>query len=93
MGPAALPKWQSHKVVEGDKITRVWQVGLTERVDGNDSGYRWELACGEIVKVSLDLFNRVPYDRLAITGHYVRYEDGFESWSPSEAFEKGYTRI
>lgn len=25
-------------------------------------------------------------------GYYVRYEDGFESWSPTEAFEKGYSR-
>ena len=26
-------------------------------------------------------------------GYYVRYEDGYESYSPAEAFEGGYTRI
>ena len=26
-------------------------------------------------------------------GYYVRYEDGYESYSPAEAFESGYTPI
>lgn len=26
-------------------------------------------------------------------GYYVLYEDGYESWSPTEAFENGYERI
>lgn len=26
-------------------------------------------------------------------GYYVRYKDGYESFSPSKAFEEGYTRI
>lgn len=26
-------------------------------------------------------------------GFYVRYKDGFESWSPSKAFAEGYTRL
>lgn len=26
-------------------------------------------------------------------GYYVRYADGYESFSPASAFEKGYTRI
>lgn len=28
-----------------------------------------------------------------VGGYYVVYEDGYESWSPAEAFEKGYTLI
>lgn len=28
-----------------------------------------------------------------IGGYYVRYADGYESFSPAEAFEQGYTRI
>lgn len=27
----------------------------------------------------------------ADTGYYVRYVDGYESWSPTKAFEEGYT--
>lgn len=26
-------------------------------------------------------------------GYWVRYEDGYTSWSPTEAFESGYTRV
>ena len=26
-------------------------------------------------------------------GYYVRYPDGYESWSPAEAFEEGYTLV
>ena len=26
-------------------------------------------------------------------GYYVVYKDGYESWSPAEAFESGYTEI
>jgi hypothetical protein len=26
-------------------------------------------------------------------GYYVVYDDGFASWSPTKAFEDGYTRI
>ena len=26
-------------------------------------------------------------------GYYVVYEDGYASWSPSKAFEEGYTRV
>lgn len=26
-------------------------------------------------------------------GYFVRYDDGYESWSPTKAFEDGYTRI
>lgn len=27
-----------------------------------------------------------------VGGYYVRYADGYESWSPAEAFEEGYTK-
>jgi hypothetical protein len=77
-----LPRWQSHKIVDGDKIIKVWH-----------SGTRWDLACGVTIEVSQQLENRVPHGVDPLGGYYVRYNDNFESWSPSEAFEKGYTRI
>lgn len=76
-----LPRWQSHKVVAADKIIKVWH-----------SGTRWDLACGATIEVSQKLENRVPHGVDPFGGYYVRYE-GFESWSPAEAFEKGYTRL
>ena len=27
------------------------------------------------------------------TGYYVIYKDGYKSWSPTKAFEEGYTRL
>ena len=26
-------------------------------------------------------------------GYYIAYADGYRSWSPSKAFEEGYTRL
>lgn len=26
-------------------------------------------------------------------GYFIKYKDGYESWSPAEAFENGYTRV
>ena len=28
-----------------------------------------------------------------VGGYYVKYEDGYESWSPAETFENGYTLV
>lgn len=40
--------------------------------------------------VSMDYINKhTPKEG----GYYVRYEDGYESWSPAAVFEKGYVEI
>jgi hypothetical protein len=84
-----LPRWQSHKIVEADRITEVLDVP-----DGDGAVTRWRLACGVVVDVSGPLDTRVPPDVYSATaGYYVRYEDGYESWSPAEAFDAGYTRL
>lgn len=28
-----------------------------------------------------------------VGGYYVQYKDGYQSWSPAEAFEDGYTEV
>jgi hypothetical protein len=76
-----LPHWQSHKVVQADQVCGV----LAEPL-------RWVLRCGAIMDVSAELERRVTHDT-PFGGYYVKYSDGFESWSPQEAFEDGYTRI
>ena len=79
-----LPRWQSHKEVLADKIVAV--------EDGNGPVLmRWRLACGILIDVGAALAAR-PAGRPVLGGYYVRYEDGFESWSPAEPFEAGYTR-
>ncbi len=45
-------------------------------------------------KVSWEWFQkRVPRDASPAGGYLVVYQDGYESWSPKEAFEAGYTRL
>ena len=81
-----LPRWQSHKIVHGDKI--VAAVDESPSMNGH-----WTLLCGASVLVDLKLAHRVPEGVNPVGGYYVRYNDNFESWSPAEAFEKGYTRL
>jgi hypothetical protein len=51
----------------------------------------WILANGNRIHVSEDLKHRGGDN--PVGGYYVRYENGFESWSPAKAFEEGYTKI
>jgi hypothetical protein len=81
-----LPRWQSHKSVSADRITGV--------VDGEGQVlFRWHLACGLTVDVGEWLASRVPSGVSPIGGYYVLYEKGgYESWSPGDVFDAGYTR-
>lgn len=38
------------------------------------------------------IFDREKYPE-ADGGYYVEYEDGYVSWSPTKAFEEGYTVV
>jgi hypothetical protein len=78
-GPGDLPRWQCHKEVFADKI-----------VGSADVGRDLYLASGAFVRVQRELQTN---GRPIIGGYYVRYLDGYESWSPADAFEDGYTRI
>lgn len=82
-----LPKWRSHKVVQAAKI-----IGYTAARDGGSIGWTLELDGGSFVTVSSTFIVKVPAAEPA-GGYYVRYEDGYESWSPAKAFEEGYTLV
>jgi hypothetical protein len=90
IGGVVIPQWQSHKKVWASKIINEYE---RESLGPDDSSITWELECGAKIHVSQKLFARLPEGGEGIFGYYVRYEDGFESWSPKEAFESGYTRI
>lgn len=85
--PVSLPTWASHKVVRGDKISH-------RRTSGT-----LVLACGVEIDLTdprhVDLGKRLDamMPKELSGGYYVRYQDGYESWSPAEAFETGYVRI
>ena len=85
-----LPRWVSHKTVWGDQIDAILPSTMAGAVsDDVYSGDIWLLKCGVGIKVTRSLIARgepKPGD------YYVRYADGYESWSPAKAFEDGYRR-
>lgn len=84
-----LPRYKSHKVVEALKIRCAEQ-----RPDGN-----WLLTADNLdatqVIVPVEWYERTGGRCCEVSdpGYFVRYEDGFESWSPSDVFEDGYDLI
>ena len=85
-----LPKWQSHKVVQADKVIRVEQRPYDEQAIKDDTFLTWHTEHGSIF-VSHELRRRGGDN--PVGGYVVIYADGFASWSPAEAFEEGYTRL
>lgn len=78
-----LPRWQCHKIVEAARITQiVWAEGrITLHLD---------LEGADPVVVTQPWLTAHPAE---VGGYYVRYEDGYASYSPAAAFEAGYTLI
>jgi hypothetical protein len=79
-GGIEIPRWRCHKEVRADRIVAATPM-------------HWQLACGGSVELSMELRARVPERTDPVGGYYVLYDDGFESWSPAQAFNDGYTRI
>jgi preprotein translocase subunit YajC len=72
-----LPRWKCHKEVEGFQIDRIVGNSLIS-ADAN-----------VFVTVSEDYMEKhKPF----VGGYFVRYLDGYESFSPAEAFENGYSK-
>ena len=74
----ALPPHKSHKILK-----------LTNLRDGGKNIYPAEKG---IDKFSVSKAYVKKHDPQP-GGYYVIYEDGYESWSPEEAFENGYSPI
>lgn len=83
-----MPQYQCHKKVHAVKITAV----LNSPPDVVMDGGSWDLEIegGGFIRVTHAwLIKHAP----KAGGYYVVYDDGYASFSPSEAFEAGYTRI
>jgi len=84
MDEVKMPQYKSHKIVSALKILNV-----TNHNDGSatitpvEHGYSPFAVNANYVK------KHSPVE----DGYYVVYEGGYESFSPTEAFESGYTRI
>ena len=79
-----LPQYKCHKIVGAAKILQLentsWGAVLWLSLDGGPVELR----------VSSEY---VAKHNPQVGGYYVVYEDGYESWSPADAFESGYTKV
>ena len=83
-----LPRYRSHKIVRAAKIV------LVEAFQSNGAA---SLVC-QFGNMTATVGTRPGWQERfkgadTDNGYFVVYEDGYESWSPSKAFEEGYTRI
>jgi len=76
-----MQKYKCHKIVEALKIETI-------KVDFDGSVLYAEN--GDYIAPADGYFHK---HEPQCGGYYVRYEDGYESYSPPEAFEAGYTEL
>lgn len=81
-----LPYYKCSKIVRAAKV-----VAFVSPADPDKPEADWKLDTGCVIEVSAELAHRGGDN--PIGGYFVLYEDGFQSWSPAEAFEKGYSLI
>ena len=79
-----MPQYKCHKVVGAVKI-KTFQL-----LPNQDAMIETDVPGFEFFKVSAKYMNR-HWPKPG--GYYVIYADGYESFSPAEAFEAGYTKI
>lgn len=76
--------YRCHKIVEAAKV-----IGVA--MDHGGFSARLALEDGSYVDAPSNVFR--PGTRDPIGGYFVRYEDGYTSWSPADAFVSGYSEI
>lgn len=76
-----MKKYKCHKVVEAAKI-----IAWNSVVNGD---VQFKLETGEWAFISKTKVGDLDKD----LGYYVKYADGYISWSPTKAFEEGYSEI
>lgn len=93
MASAEMPRYQSHKKVWALKIEQVQLDSEFAQIEGRETDGT------ALLKVEAP-FSPVKVDAGYVRkhnpqagGYIVYYEDGYQSWSPADAFESGYTRI
>ena len=80
-----MPKYECHKIVWALKIKRLTDFVLEDRVlmEFENPEYSPIEFVGDWIR------KHEPQEG----GYYVVYKGGYESYSPAEAFEEGYTLI
>lgn len=95
-----LPKYVSHKEVWALKIAEIFPLyfplyceGAADPGPEHQVGVRLRFADDSYAPIDLELSYAQRIKQGDDLGYYVRYADGYESWSPTKAFEEGYTRV
>lgn len=88
IGGIEMPKYQSHKKVWALRIESAEKIGETTIT----------LSFVEKAYTSINLdgdaaqrFMKCAEEGVEDLGYYVVYKDSYVSWSPTEAFEEGYS--
>jgi hypothetical protein len=90
--PKRLPCYQSHKTVRALKIKALHGTSVPDgsrQLEPEDQPGTEEQPY-EVVVLSGDFMAK---HKPEVGGYYVRYADGYESYSPAKAFEDGYDPI
>jgi len=93
METQTLPRWKSHKEVEAFKIYKIEHYPVRDRKDCLAATLYGEFPLVGLpycVDVRLSYWEK---HQPKVGGYYVRYKDGYESYSPAEAFEEGYVPL
>lgn len=91
-----MQKWKCHKVVEAVRVDAVRPLAGSLQINGVGDQELMLLGEDATVAVPVAWVRRHAPDgnpQLLCGGYYVRYADGYDSWSPAQAFEKGYTEL
>lgn len=81
-----MPKYKCHKEVWALKISAIEiNEDMSATIAPENKGYApFKTEAGWA-----GTFKGTEEDK----GYYVAYKDGYKSWSPTKAFEDGYTRV
>jgi len=97
MEPIALPYYTSHKTVQAGKIVEIrpLQTALQGQPVVTDLVVTFPAAevngpDATIIRVSAEYIGK---HKPQVGGYYVKYADGYESWSPADVFEGGYALV
>lgn len=85
---AEMPRYRSHKIVHALKIAAIeFAPDGSAKIAPKDAGYG---TCPVGPGYRAKFHGEFHSDDL---GYLVVYPDGYVSWSPTTAFEEGYTRV
>ena len=86
--PVELPQFRSHKLVRAAKIEAI-RIGFDAVGSGRLS---LRTTHGDLIQVYV-LQAYMQKHLPEVGGYYVQYQDGYESFSPADAFEGGYREV